>query len=155
VEEENSLIKQSGVLRENYLDVAKGIALFFVVLGHLVGFRGTAYTWIFSFHMMLFFFISGYQFNAEKYVNYGFAKYFDKKVKSLLIPFAIVSAIGAAVCLMIPAWHGVGKNVTYSLLYLAQPASLQVGPIWFLLGLFWTEIFFFYLYKYTKSFLAR
>lgn len=133
--------------REGYLDVAKGITLFLVVLGHLVSFRGTAYTWIFSFHMMLFFFVSGYEFNAKKYGDYRFSAYLDKKVKSLLIPFAAAAAIGLAISCIIPEWRGTDLNITYTLLYLAQPATLHVGQIWFLLGLFWAEIFFFYLYK--------
>lgn len=133
--------------RENYLDVAKGITLFLVVLGHLVSFRGTAYTWIFSFHMMLFFFVSGYEFNAKKYGDYRFSAYLDKKVKSLLIPFAAAAAIGLVLSYIIPGWRIADMNITYTLLYLAQPATLHVGQIWFLLGLFWAEIFFFYLYK--------
>jgi acyltransferase len=133
--------------REDYLDVAKGITLFLVVLGHLVSFRGTAYTWIFSFHMMLFFFVSGYEFNAKKYGDYRFSKYLDKKVKCLLVPFAAAAGIGLVLSYTIPGWRIADMNITYTLLYLAQPATLHVGPIWFLLALFWVEIFFFYLYQ--------
>ena len=71
--------KQNLMCRNNYLDVAKGMALFLVVLGHLVRARGTVFTWIFSFHMMLFFFISGYVFDSDKYVRYDFWKYFERK----------------------------------------------------------------------------
>lgn len=119
----------------------------FVILGHLVSFRGTAYTWIFSFHMMLFFFVSGYEFNAKKYGDYRFCAYLDKKVKSLLIPFAVAAGIGLVLSYLIPGWRISDMNITYTLLYLAQPATLHVGPICFLLALFWVKIFFFYLYK--------
>ncbi|MFA0816584.1 MAG: acyltransferase family protein [Anaerofustis sp.] len=142
-----SSLMQNIVQRENYLDVAKGIALFGVVLGHLVNFGGTAFTWIFSFHMMLFFFISGYQFNSNKYINYKFTEYFDKKVKTILIPYVIVTIIGIIACIIIPSWRGFGANIYYYLFYLAQPENLQVGQIWFLACLFWTEILFFYFYK--------
>lgn len=143
----NNEVSIQAMGREKYLDVAKAIALFFVILGHLVTFRGTAYTWIFSFHMMLFFFISGCQFNADKYKNYSLSEFLDKKVKSLLIPFLIAVLVGWILCLIVPDWHAGLKDPTDSLLYFAQPGNFLVGQIWFLLGLFWAEIFFFYLYK--------
>lgn len=139
--------KQNLMCRNNYLDVAKGIALFLVVLGHLVRARGTVFTWIFSFHMMLFFFISGYVFDSDKYVRYDFWKYFEKKVNNILIPFAIICTIGWISCFVVPAFRGEGNHITDLLLYYAQPENLHVGQSWFLICLFWTEISFFILYK--------
>ena len=44
--------------RLNYLDYAKGIGILLVVLGHI--YNNSVKLWIYSFHMPLFFIISGY-----------------------------------------------------------------------------------------------
>lgn len=76
-------------------DVIKGIAIIFVVCGHLIQCnlvdsvdRNPFYNWIYSFHMSLFFFVSGYL------VDYTFGgksvmKGLLKKVQTLLIPYII------------------------------------------------------------------
>ncbi len=64
--------------RIEWIDVLKGIGIILVILGHThVLFR----TYIFSFHMPLFFFISGYLFTIDRYKN--FAEFACKKVKSI------------------------------------------------------------------------
>lgn len=42
--------------REEWVDIARGIAILLVILGHM----GVARTFIYAFHMPVFFFISGY-----------------------------------------------------------------------------------------------
>ncbi len=53
--------------RESKIDVAKGIGCLLVLLGHSLYINKHLKNWIFSFHMPLFFFISGYLFNFDKY----------------------------------------------------------------------------------------
>jgi len=43
-----------------YFDIAKGIAILAVIIGHLGGLPDILGRFIFSFHMPLFFLISGY-----------------------------------------------------------------------------------------------
>lgn len=43
-------------LREHYIDVAKGIAMLLVIIGHITIIPSWLYAWINSFHMPLFFF---------------------------------------------------------------------------------------------------
>ena len=45
--------------RLDYLDMAKGIGIFFVALGHMEDIATGTRVWISSFHMPLFFIISG------------------------------------------------------------------------------------------------
>ena len=51
-------------LRISYIDQLKGIAILLVVLGHVIGYNNCedSFLWrfIYSFHMPLFMFISGY-----------------------------------------------------------------------------------------------
>lgn len=69
--------------RDLQLDVAKGIAIYSVVLGHLdTGLKGQI---IYLFHMPFFFIISGYfhQLDSQE------GRYLRKKVVSLLIPYFV------------------------------------------------------------------
>ena len=50
--------------RLNYLDYAKGIGILLVVLGHI--YNNNTKLWIYSFHMPLFFIISGYLLEYNK-----------------------------------------------------------------------------------------
>jgi len=45
--------------RINYLDVAKFIGIFCIYLGHFGTYAGAAYPFVFTFHVPLFFFLSG------------------------------------------------------------------------------------------------
>lgn len=77
------------------LDVFKGLAIILVVSGHVISknWEGAldshpAYTWIYSFHMPLFFFISGFL------IHYTFAdrramKCLGKKALALLVPYFV------------------------------------------------------------------
>lgn len=54
-----------GKERIQYLDICKGVGIIFVVLGHIIQ-TNPIRTWIYSFHMPLFFFLSGYIFYFTK-----------------------------------------------------------------------------------------
>lgn len=77
------------------LDFFKGIAILLVVLGHSVS-RGVAdhyldpvMLWIYSFHMPLFFFISGYLISYTSYKKRNFGNSVLKKVLTLLLPYLV------------------------------------------------------------------
>ena len=71
--------------RIEYIDIARGIGILLVVLGHndfgYISLFG--YKLIYSFHMPLFFFLSGYFLNA----SIPFFEYFKKRFNSLLKPY--------------------------------------------------------------------
>ena len=81
--------------REIGIDVLKGLGIIFVMIGHIVGvsYFGDIYTYIYSFHMPLFFFISGYL----KYKKIGnkisVLENIKKSVKHILIPYYIFLTI--------------------------------------------------------------
>lgn len=79
-------LKQS---RNEWLDVAKGIAIILMVFGH-TGFS-TYWVWfIYAFHMPLFFIASGWTSNWTKY---NIRKFIFHKMRTLLLPFIIYSCI--------------------------------------------------------------
>ena len=95
--------------RRSELDICKGIAIICVVLGHVVtSYRNSgllteatlfnfACTFVYSFHMPLFFLISGYLSTMSR--SGGFKEDIGKKVISYGIPYLIFSIVDFA---MIP-----------------------------------------------------
>lgn len=73
------------VKRIEYIDIAKGIGILLVVMGHndFAVVSPYAYKVIYSFHMPLFFFLSGYFINP----SIGFWNFFKKRFNSLLKPY--------------------------------------------------------------------
>ena len=49
-----------------WIDVAKGITILLVIIGHTLTFGSATRNFIFSFHMPLFFILSGYTFNVAE-----------------------------------------------------------------------------------------
>ena len=140
-------VKISENKRIEYLDIAKGIGLITVVFGHLFKYQGTVSNIIFSFHMPLFFFISGYCFNPKK--NDNFEKFFIKKLKSLIVPYIIFCLIGLFISFIVPSWRvSLSKYSIIEVFFNTQPETLHVGQTWFLVCLFWVEILAFWIYKY-------
>lgn len=109
-----------GGARLPYLDIAKGIGIIFVVLGHCSS-RLTNY-WMYGFHVPLFFVISGLLFDLSKYDKITFLK---KRCKSLLIPLLFWDILQGLLLNQIP-----------------NHDHFKIGVLWFLLVLFFAEIFF-------------
>ena len=79
----------------NYIDYSKGIAILFVIFGHVYWGNNIVTTWIYSFHMPLFFIISGFLLKLNK--NKDTKSMILKKFKSLMVPyilFSIISILG-------------------------------------------------------------
>lgn len=76
--------------RLNWIDWAKAIAITFVVFGHIPEERGSYFlNYIVSFHMPLFFFISGYL-TKKEYFN---QKTLKKYTHTLIIPYFIYNIL--------------------------------------------------------------
>ena len=71
--------------RIGYLDMAKGLAIILVIIGHSSFVPLRAKILLYVFHIPLFFFLSGFTLNVTKYKT--FKEYFLSKVKSLVVPF--------------------------------------------------------------------
>jgi len=78
-------VNTSNMLQKNsrisWIDMAKGYGTLFIILGHLG--NGGIFTWVYTFHVPLFFFLSGYVFSDKQ----GFVGFLKKKCKSLVIPY--------------------------------------------------------------------
>lgn len=140
--------------RTPYIDVARGIALILVVWGHILSGSTFTFQWIFSFHMPIFFFLSGMCFHPEKFDTLG--DFLKKKVKTRILPYFVIALLGFLICMCIPSYRepvlsdGLGLQML-SLVYYAQPRNLYIGQSWFLIGLFFAELFAFFWYRFTKD----
>lgn len=79
--------------RLEYLDMAKGVGIFLVVLGHIEYIQETTLRWIFSFHMPLFFVIGGFLAYKKQEEGKRLSDSIRSKAKGILIPYASFSII--------------------------------------------------------------
>ena len=122
----------------NYIDYSKGIAILFVIFGHVYSGNNIATTWIYSFHMPLFFIISGFLLKLNK--NKDTKSMILKKFKSLMVPyilFSIISILGYY--LINDLSHMVLKKSIFNTITL-----FGVEALWFLPTLFISESIFLY-----------
>lgn len=121
-------------------DIAKTLCIILVVIGHYfpadppqwyVTFR----FWIYSFHMPLFMFASGYIYMAFK-KNEPYAAFVIKKVRRLMLPYFVVSAIIVSIKLATQSSMYVENPVTamsyIRILYLPEAGYF----LWFIWALF-------------------
>lgn len=73
--------------RLDYLDMVKGIGIFFVVLGHVEYISNPLRVWISSYHMPLFFIVSGLLMAIKDEPNRDFPSSVTKKFKGIIIPY--------------------------------------------------------------------
>lgn len=112
--------------RLDYLDVAKGIGILLVILGHCqLGRIGRAHSLIYSFHMPLFFFISGVCFSNK----YTFSTLAVKRFRQIILPTIYFSIISTLLV------DGLGLNVEWWDWSKHFPFAL-----WFLPVLYFTEL---------------
>lgn len=126
--------------RIEWIDALKGFAIFCVTLGHL-GCNIFLEKHIYSFHMFLFFFLSGY---VDKIGNLSFTQYLFKKIKRILIPFISWNLISNLVAILM----GNPLIEVINTTFLLKGEMCWNAPIWFLLTIFLTQILYFVLKKF-------
>lgn len=77
--------------RIEWIDALRGFAIVLVLLGHIPGIPDWLFKWIYAFHIPLFFVISGYLYNQEKWKELGLKNLVISKAKSHLLPFIVIS----------------------------------------------------------------
>jgi fucose 4-O-acetylase-like acetyltransferase len=85
------------VERVHWIDIAKGIGILFIIYAHMLGSHDYRYLF-YSFHIPLFFFLSGVVYNHKKYTD--FITFIKKSAKGLLLPYFVFAFISFALWLM-------------------------------------------------------
>ena len=120
----------------NYIDYSKGIAILFVIFGHVYSGNNIATTWIYSFHIPLFFIISGFLLKLNK--NKDTKSMILKKFKSLMVPYILFSIINIVGFYLI-------KDLSYEVFkgnIFNTITLFGIGALWFLPALFISETLF-------------
>ncbi|MEH7451325.1 acyltransferase family protein [Gottfriedia acidiceleris] len=140
--------------REKWLDVAKMIGIFLVVYGHSTE-GPNSITFIYWFHMPLFFIISGYLFKPVNSINE--LKFFIKKLTCrLLVPYCTYLVIFSLYNMAIEVIDGtinqsnLSKEVL-SLLIGGRFITGVHGVFWYVTCLFITQILFALICLYFKK----
>lgn len=133
----SNMEKENSKKRLEYIDAAKCIGIFLMVLGHTAASRSKLGAWIFSFHMPLFFILNGYV-NKNCSMNFiEFKAFLIKQIKAYIIPYLLFALINCHVVLDAHVVEGILYGSRNSLL-LADTSS----ALWFLPTLFLANIFY-------------
>lgn len=142
--------------RNNTLDMLKGIGIFLVVLGHATFVNNKIITYIFSFHLPLFFIVSGILMrladdkktlentSSDVSLNFfdSFKVFVSKKLRTIIVPYCIFS-IFYTVIDFISVYL---KQISFNDLKINAVCTLSFagsGPLWFLPTLFVSEVILF------------
>lgn len=133
-----------------WIDVLKGIGITLVVLGHRINNPQFITLYIYSFHMPLFFFISGLVNRSSKKHNYkGFA---TSRSKQLLVPYFFFSFFYLTLNTLLGAQVGDIHSYINGIKWIIYGTeNLPIGPMWFLPCLFVVESIYWWINKYCKG----
>lgn len=135
--------------RINWVDMAKGYGMLLVIFGHMGDFGKYDFIiqWVFSFHIPLFFFLSGFCFKiADK-----FKTFFMKKVYSIIIPYFCLGLI-MVLFLIFEDWRKGRFELSHELNYFLELViQRRFLTIWFLPVLLFVNLLFFFAVKYLKK----
>jgi fucose 4-O-acetylase-like acetyltransferase len=135
-----------------WIDTARGLGLLAVFIGHLrIPF---ASSWVYTFHMPLFFFLSGLLYpGCEKYT---FTQFAWRRFKGLVIPYFTLGAVIALFYCCVYAWHHEPAS-SYFEMFQSLLIQKHYWTIWFLAALFLTQLIYygldwcFHRWKYAVS----
>ena len=136
--------------RYDFIDIAKGVGILAVVWAHIL-LVGWTHKIIYAFHMPLFFFISGFLFNENKYPS--FHAFLVKRIKRLIIPYSIYSIVTWGIwALFRYVRHDMVKSYWMPLLQtvIAQGSGTYLvhnSALWFIPCLLAVEIMYFHIMK--------
>lgn len=136
---------QNKMKRIEEFDIAKGIAILCVILGHLGIYNINRV--VFTFHMPIFFLISGYFIS----IRYSFEEFQRRKIKGILWPYLFTCFL---ICILsIPVNYFLHQDILHNMLkwvcgsfygagipdvpIIFKNYSPFIGALWFLLAFFW------------------
>ena len=124
--------------RINWIDLSKGFAILFMVIGH-TNIPESLSKYIWSFHMPLFFFVSGIF--LYKSIESNVRLFLTKKVNSLLLPYFFFSFI------VFCGYYGTEYH---------RPYEIYMGwegyALWFIPVLFLSELFIFCIVRLLRKY---
>ena len=133
--------------RIGYIDMAKGLAIILVIVGHSSFVPHIAKMILYIFHIPLFFFLSGFTLNVRKYET--FSGYFLNKLKGLVVPFFLLNSFVFLFQLFVMYPDQVlSFNILHFIKQLLLSDRLHIYfQLWFLNVLFLAHVFSYFILK--------
>lgn len=144
----------------DFIDCAKAIGIILVVYGHALrdlvdarlidntsGLQASDYV-IYTFHMPLFFFLSGL--TAGRSVAKGAVPFLKGKLRTIVYPYFLWSLLLGGTMVTLTAVTNHDKSVSRLLEILWNPIS----PFWFLYALFWVHVVYLLLHRIGPGWFA-
>jgi len=134
-------------VRIEWMDIAKAIAILAMVEGHVVSYGGYVRNWIYSFHMPLFFILTG--FTIKPVAN---GKEFFRAVKKDFLRIMLPCIVTQAVNGLLSYWiydEVAADSLRLRIEQMFWGSAIEVyghsflGMIWFLVALFWTKFLYY------------
>ena len=140
----------SKAMRLSWVDTLRFLGIFAVYIGHFGTLAGRSYPYVFSYHVSLFFFASGFFAIPSKETD--LRSYVKKSIITVIVPYFIFNIIILAV------W-GIAYDLSaeqlmpyvISVIFGIRNHIYPAGSLWFLPCLFLMKITYYALYKLTKK----
>lgn len=134
--------------RENTLDIAKGIVIILMVIGHCYSTQNEILYMIYAFHMPFFFIVSGLLYGKKcRNENYQFNP--RKSIKKLLVPYFFYDGLFALFLVLLNHQQGL-LQTTFD--QMSKVITLRGATVtWYLPCILICEICFFMLYKLLRE----
>lgn len=128
--------------RLEFIDITKGIAIILVVFGHIISNNNDKIQiWIYSFHIPIFFIITGILYNNSSSTTLSAKKFIKKKAKQLMYPYATFGGV-FLLRYFIQVILGFGEFNTLFVFFIDLITLIGVGVLWFLPTIFIAEAIF-------------
>lgn len=133
------------IKRLDEIDILKSIGIVLMIMGH-IGFGGGFDFYIHSFHMPMFYIISGF---LHKQSSLTFKKVCYKKAKGLLIPYIAFAFFHLAIFTLL---HRHLELSALSSIFIFNTDGLPIaGALWFLTSLFFVDVIYYLIDKVNSS----
>ena len=151
--------KNLSVCREDFIDVARGIGIILMLIGHSSA-PVDIVKFIYGFHMPFFFILSGYLYDKTKWEQRGIEALIKKRWKAYVIPYFIYSFVNLIINIPVEYSSIRGKELVFSTLkhifwifysYGSATKTPNCTPLWFLLCIFVCSIYFYFLLKLKNT----
>ena len=146
-------------MRKNYIDITRGLGIIFVTIGHILGkelettvgfnhisFIGVVFKFIYSFHMPLFFMLSGLLSSGMIKKPMGVA--LKNKTIRLMVPYFVWTFIFVLIKNITPQMQ---TNITSWNVFLLSPIDPNQLQYWYLYVLYIMCLVHFLLYRFIKN----
>lgn len=149
--------------RLKFIDIARAFAIIFIVFGHTIVYSEHCkiiYKILYSFHVVLFFILSGYTFKIKKEEN--FFRFLKNKFFRIMIPYFFWAIIFIVPYMIFGQSTGNSIGTDSSFNWYTQIENVFYGngndfalkqnsSLWFLPALFSMEIIYYFIIKYKKN----